>query len=85
MRAFDDVIFFGNDGCTGQMQVLHLRLERGAEIAQGLQQPMMSTDPEPTPEDEAYELQLKNELRDVVRDVAMALAGEDILFVGRVR
>lgn len=76
------MLFYGSgDAVLAPECLVRRRLERGFELISGLQQPLMSTMRKPKDWDEEHEDGWA-EVRAIVRDIAMALIGEEIAFKG---
>lgn len=77
---FTDLIFLGS-GVYSLREVaeLHRHVAWVVMMNGGLQQPPMSTDPEPTPEDQAWEDKLVAERDAVLRGIVLALMGKKML------
>jgi hypothetical protein len=84
VREFSDIIFYGNgDRALIEECKLRHRFHRALSLVSGLQQPMPCT----TPKKKWLAAQRDAEegwvdVKDIVHDIAMALTGEEIVFIG---
>jgi hypothetical protein len=79
-RLFTSLIFYGNgDAYIPQEKELYRQVQSVLNMNGGLQQPPMSTDPEPTDEDRAYEQSLVDKRDAMIRSIVIAMMGDHLL------
>lgn len=79
MRQFDKMIFLGNLQCKTETEKVHKLLDRAFSCMSGLQQPLPCT-VKRMPYHDAQDKKLREEVREIMRDIVMAVTGKEILF-----